>query len=289
MALDNLIPSELMNAYVITQLQKEQVAANAISNDYASLVANFGDSVKIPSLESLTASDYTKNSSLTYGTLDSAGTILSINQQKYIANSVDFIDNAQAIANITQTVMDETSYALSLAADTYLLQTVFTNGAGIVGGSTTRALGTSTSAISVSADASGVLNYVGRVAQRMDENDVPQAGRWIIVPPWFHNYLVQNKVIDTRGTANDETFANGRVGRVLGFDIRVSNNLTNATAAASHIYAGIRKSVEFADKLINMEIRPLETKFGYGVRGLYVFGAVVSRADTLVKGYITQA
>jgi len=288
MALDNLIPSELMNAYVITQLQKEQVAANVISNDYATLVSNYGDSVKIPSLEALTASDYTKNSTLTYGTLDSAGTILQINQQKYIANSVDFIDDDQAISNITQTVMDETSYSLALTADTYLLQTTFSAGAGIIGGTGTRALGTASTPITVNSAASGVLDYVGRVAQRMDEGDVPQMGRWLVVPPWFHNYLVQNKVIDTRGTANDETFANGKVGRVLGFDIRVSNNLTNASASGSHIYAGIRKSVEFADKLINMEIRQLETKFGYGVRGLYVFGAVVARGDTLVKGIVSQ-
>lgn len=288
-SLDNLIPSSVLGELIYTNLRKVTVAADVCNRYAQGLVAQYGDSVKIPSLSSVASAAYTKNTAISYGSADSASTILQLNQQKYFATNIDMIDNSRAMGNIAGIIMNDGVAALKEDADTYILQTVMSNGAAIVGGSTTRALGTTSVPVSVNADASGVLAYVGRVAQRLDEANVPQDGRWMIAPPWFHNYMVQNKLIDTRGTSNDEVYTNGRVGKVLGFDVRVSANVTNATAAGSHIYAGIAPSVEFADILVNAEMRELEQYFGIGVRALYVYGGVVSRGDTLLKGVISQA
>lgn len=82
-SLANVIPSEVMGELIIVDLRKQLVAAD-VCNGYAQgLINNYGDSVKIPSLQSQTASDYDKDSTLTYGSVDSASVILQVNQQKY--------------------------------------------------------------------------------------------------------------------------------------------------------------------------------------------------------------
>ena len=289
MALNNLIPAEVMGALIYTNLRKVRVAAD-VCNSYAQgLISSYGDSVKIPSVSSVTASAYTKNAAISYGSVDSASVILQLNQQQYFAKNIDMIDENRSIGAVAGIVFSDGVSALKESADQYILQTVMSNGAGVIGGTSARALGTTATPINVSAAASGVLDYVGRVAQRMDEGSVPQEGRWMIVPPWFHNYMVQNKLTDLRGLSNDQVYTNGRVGQIMGYDVRVSANLTNATAAGSHIYAGVANSVEFADDLVNAEMRELETYFGIGVRALYVYGGVVARGDTLVKGVISQS
>ena len=288
-SLANTIPSEVMGELIIVDLRKQLVAADVCNNYADGLIQNFGDSVKIPSVQSQSVSDYTKNSTITYGSVDSASVILQVNQQKYFASSIDSIDERQSVGNIAGIVLNDGVAALAEAADSYILQTTMSNGAGIKGGSGNSALGTSTTPLSVSANTSGVLNFFGRMMQRMDESNVPQAGRWAIIPPWMHSYVVQNKLVDARGVANDEAYSNGKIGRILGFDLRVSSNATNATTGTkSEVFAGYQQSVEFADNLVNAEIRELETKFGEGVRGLYVYGSVVARANTLLKAVVSQ-
>lgn len=287
-SLKDFIPSELMSAVILTKLRKSLVAGDVVGTDYNGILANYGDSFKIPTFNTSGASDYTKNQTLTYSALDGAGQVLTINQQKYFSYGIDKIDNQQAIANIQNELLTQATLDLSEAADQYLLSGVMPAQAGITGGSTVRALGTSGSAISVAS--SGVMDYVGRYAQRLDEENVPQDGRFMIVPPWMHNYLVVASVLETDGSipAQDQ-YANGRVGRFWGFDIRVSNNGIRPAAAASCVLAGVKSSTQFVDNLIETGIRDLEQTFGYGVRGLYVYGAKVVRTLGLAVGYATQA
>lgn len=291
-SLENFISSEVMSALMIEQLQKVLVAGDVVNTQYAGTISAAGDSVTIPSLQDFDVSDYTKNQTITYGELDSSSVKLSIDQQKYFAKVVDKIDDDRANMNIVPVVANYGAYIMGKAADTYILQTAMSTDAGITGGTGERALGTSSTAVNVYPDTtagSGVLGYVGRLAQRLDENDVPQEDRFLIVPPWFHSYLTINKVLETRGIENQETYSNGRVGRLMGFDVRVSNNLTNASAAKSEIFAGHRTSVAFAGNIVDMSIKDLETKFGIGVRGLYIYGSKVVRANALAKGVITQS
>ena len=291
MSLASLIPSELMNETILFKLRKKLTAVDVISTDYQSLLANYGDSVKIPTIETNGASAYTKDSVISYSGLGATSQILTIDQQQYFAYSVDLINEQQAIVNAANSIFNQASIDLAEAADTYLLQTLFPGGAGVIAGSTVRKLGATGDAVPIYADvaASGAIDYLGRLSQRLDEEDVPQEDRFAIVPPWFASVLVKEKVLVTASTTAEDAFANGRIGRAYGFDIRTSTNLKNAKTAATEIFAGHRSAVQFAGMLVDSKIFPMETKFGEGIRGLYVYGAKVTRATALAYGVITQS
>ena len=293
MSLANVIPSNVMSALFIEKLNKVLVAGAVCNRNYVGTIANAGDSVKIPSIGEFSVSDHTKNGTLTYAALDSASQVLNINQAKNFSVMVDSIDERQAIANLVPAIVSQGAYQLALASDTYLLQTVMSTGAGVVAGTGLRNLGSSSSPVTVDYDGTSgcsVLAMVNRISKRLNEENVPQEGRWMICPPWFHAQLVQNKVLEvTSNVAGEDAYANGRVGRAFGFDIRVSNNLTNATADASEIFAGTMAAVTFADQLSRIDVRDLETKFGVGVRGLYLYGAKVIQDKALAKAVVTEA
>lgn len=289
-SLEAFIPSEVLTGLVVDKLRKTLVAGDVIM----SLDASGKDSIAIPTLSEGSVSDYTKNSTITYSAADAASQVLYIDQFKSYARGVDKVESDAAMTDVVRKVVDDASYQMAKSADTYLLQTVMSDGAGTTGGTGTRALGTTGTPISVviedSDHSSGVLDYVGRISQRLDEADVPTENRWMICPPWFASYLDINKVLVTDGSVSaDDIYANGRVGRALGFDIRISNNVTNATAAKSEIFAGHIDSVAFADSMADpVQIVDLQTTHGYGVKGLYRFGGKVIQSTALAKGIVTQ-
>jgi len=292
MSLNNFIPADVMGAFILERLEKVLVAGNVVNTDYQGLITQQGDSVKIPSMGDIDTSDYTNNETLSYGNVDSAGQILNIDQAKKFVKQVSLVDSKQAAALIIPEVARRGAFEIAKDVDTYILQTIMPSGALTVGGTGTSALGTSSTPVNVNiseSTTSGVIGYVGRLSQRLDEADVDQEGRFLVCPPWFHNYLVQNKVLETDGSVSaEDAYTNGRVGRVMGFDVRVSNNLTNASAAGSHIFAGTVSSVTFAGNLIDSQVIDLESKFGTGIRGLYIYGAKTVLGEATAFGVISQ-
>lgn len=294
MALSNFIPSELMNEMILSRLRKNLVAVDVVSQDYAPMLSKFGDSVKIPSLTtSAGAQSYTRDSTISYSGVSDSSQILTIDQEKYFAYSIDMVDSQQSAVNIANETAYQAGRDLAEAADAYLLQTLFLAGALTIGGTGTRFLGDSSTAVSIAAantavTASGAINYLGRMSQRLDEADIPADDRWVICPPWFVNYLVQEKVLQAPSVDGEAAYQNGRVGRAYNFDVRTSTNLTNYNAASSHIYAGHKSAVQFAGKMIEARSFPMETKFAEAVRGLYTYGAKVVRGYGLAYGRITQ-
>lgn len=296
--LASMIPSSVMNQFVVAKLNKQLVAGNLVSRDYQSEFVKAGDSYKIPTISATAASDYTLNQTLSYGAIGATSVTLTVDQLKYFTYSVDKVDNKMAAVNAVNAIANQAAYSLAEAADTYLLQTVF-NGGTTSAGSGIRALGVSGTAISIVTEqalvtgslsaAVPVMKYLGRMAQRLDEADVPQSDRILIVPPWFSSYMTAAKIITTY-TDSDANFANGYVGRAYGFDIRVSTNLLNATAAAnSQVFALHKSAVQFVDQVIDSEIKDLETMFGTGIRGLYIYGGKVVQPSAIAVGFVTAA
>lgn len=295
--LASMIPSEVMNQFVVEKLNKQLVAAAVVARDYQSEFVKAGDSYKIPSISATAASSYTLNQTISYGALGATSVVLTVDQMKYFSYSVDKVDNKMAAVNAVNAIANQAAYSLAEAADTYLLQTVFAGGT-TSAGTGARALGVSGTSITIvptQAEVTGslsaavpVMKYLGRMSQRLDEANVPQSDRVLIIPPWFQSYLVAAKIITTY-TSTDGNFDNGMVGKAYGFDIRVSTNLARATAAAdSQVFALHKSAVQFVDQVVDSEIKDLESMFGTGVRGLYIYGAKLVQPTAVCVGSVTQ-
>ena len=84
---------------------------------------------------------------------------------------------------------------------------------------------------------------------KLDEANVAQAGRYVIVPPWYHGLLLENdKFVRVGASGTSEGLRNGAVGRTLGFDVLVSNNAPLVTGDDYAVMAGYPGAISFAEQ-----------------------------------------
>jgi N4-gp56 family major capsid protein len=261
MAITNMIP-QIWSARLLLALEKSLVfgQSGVINTDFEGDIRADGDRVHIHAFNDLTIGTYTKNSTtISYELLTDARQTLLIDQSKYFAFKVDDVDEAQMRPKIVDAATSRAGYQLAEVADRYL--------AGLYTGITNF---TATSA----ATSANIYQKLVETAVKLDELNVPSAGRFAVVPPWVAGLLLQNA---TFLAASAASALNGAIGQVAGMSILVSNNVpTSGTApVVSHIVAGHPMGWTFAQQIADVEGIRLEGSFADGVRGLHLYGAKV--------------
>jgi len=285
MGLENFIPT-IWSAKLFVRLRKALVAASVVNNDYEGEITAFGDRVKINELGPVTISDYAKYGTLTWQELTSAQKELIIDQAKTFSFKVDDIDKVQQNPKLMNAAMDEAAYGIADENDQYVLSLY-----PYAGITNTTNMGSSGSPISVSSgNIIATLSYAGRY---MSENDVPEANRFAIIPPWVHQKLLLSEVGGISATAVPKTFdsgalTSGYVGDALGFKLLVSNNVQSSASNVSAIMCLNRTAISYAGQIAQVKAVDLQDSFGQGIKGLYVYGAKVVRPSALAVLHLTE-
>lgn len=275
MTLDNFIP-EIWAAQVFEDFQKATILGGLCNRDYEGEIRNGGDTVKITAIGPVTINTYTKNStsSLTRQTLSDAQTQLVIDQVKYFDFSIDDVDAAQANVSVMSNAMKHAAQAMALNVDNY------------VGALYTQAGASTYQSITVASTDYAVLTMFGRCNQLLSEMDCPNQGRFMVISPFVEAQMVKQNVYLTQGQ-NPGLFTNGYLGRYMGFDIYVSNNLQTGSThtAASPVHecmAGTRDAITLAYQVNKVEAYRPEGAFSDAVKGLLLYGAKVIQPKALV-------
>lgn len=275
MAINNFIPA-VWSAQLLTALQKSLVYANLCNRDYEGEIREYGDQVKINSLGDVSVGQYTKNSDISAAqTLTDAQRILEINQSWYFNFQVDDVDKAQQKPKVMQEAMKNAAYALADKADQYVAG-LYTE----IAATNTMGSDASPISIAVAAGQSTAAAYEKLVdlAVKLDEANVPKAGRWVVLPPWYHGILLKDSRFISAGTLKtDEVLANGFVGRAAGFDIYTSNNVPNTSNALYKVISGYSGAWSYAEQIADVEAYRPERRFADAVKGLHLYGAKVTR------------
>lgn len=274
MAITNFIP-EVWAAELLSSLKKSLVfgGPQVANRDYEGEVANYGDTVHITSISRPTISDYTKNSTvITPENLTDAGRALVIDQSKMFAFEVDDIDLRQSRngGGLMSEAAQESAYGLADVADQYVA-TLFADA------QSANKIGT----VSVTSSALAVSQLI-ELKVRLDKANVPQQGRYVIVPPWYHGLLLGSDLfvrVDASGTS--EALRNGHVGRAFGFDVFMSNNVVIETGDDYRVSAGVRSAITFADQIAKVEAYRPESAFSDALKGLHLYGAKLTRPDAI--------
>lgn len=288
MALNNFKPT-IWSAKLFTRLQKNLVFGNLVNRDYEGEISGYGDTVKINEIGDVTVSNYSSGATLSWQTLTDAQKILLIDQSKYFAFSIDDVDAAQMNPKVMNAAMQAASYAVADTVDQFI--SGLYAGAGIT---SSTYLGTATAPLQVSTG--NILLDISYVQRYMDENNVPTQDRFMVIPPWFHQKLLLTEVGGISASAepkvfSDETLVNGYIGQVMGFNLMLSNNVTNAGTAASVISAVMafnKSAISYAGQISKIEAVKRESTFDEGVKGLYVYGAKVVRPAALATLYVNE-
>ena len=274
MAITNI--PEVWSPVVLEALRKTLVYNRMFNADYQGDV-RFGNQVSILSLAPVTVNDYTRYDDITYQAPDDSAQILPIDQEAYYACTVDDLDSLQSNADLLGALARDAVYQMANKIDGYLAG-LLNAGAGIVSG-----LGTSGTPLSISSD--DVKALVLTIGRKLDEANVSRMGRAIAVPPWFVEKMVLAG-IDIQSN-NDEIVSNGYVGRMLGFDILMSNNAPVTTGKYS-IIAGTNIGATMAMQLNRAETLRLPNTFADAIRGLACYGGKITRPATIAKAIVTE-
>jgi hypothetical protein len=275
MSLENFIP-EIWSARLLANLHMALVYGQegVINRDYEGEIQNAGDTVRINSIGAVTVSDYTKNTNISDPEdLSDNQRALLIDKQKYFNFQVDDVDKVQQTPKVMDEAMMEAGFALAKVADTVIASKyVDADGGNLIG----------SDGSPITITPATAYDYLVDLGVLLTEANVPELGRFVVVPAWFDGMLRKDERFVSFGTAeNVGVRSNGRVGRVSGLDVLVSNNVPNTTATKYKIIAGHRIAWSFAEQITKTEAYRPEKRFADAVKGLHVYGVKVVRPKAL--------
>ena len=285
---------------VLNFFRKASVVEAITNTDYAGEISAYGDSVKIIKEPVISVYDYTRGSDTTQTKLTDQELTLVVDSAKAFKFIVDDIETNMSHVNFKEVASSSAAYALRDSYDAAVIATMFS---GVSSSSPDHVLGAdnATDLAAGTFDGTGNLDIgfgssehdpidvMARMSRLLDEQNVPEEGRWFVASPDFYEQLGQasSKLLSVDFNAGQGSIRNGLVssGKLRGFDMYKSNNIAATTNAAGKCLAGHISSTATAQTIISTEVLRDPSSFGDIVRGLHVYGAKVLRGEALVSAF----
>ena len=285
---------------VFNFFRKASVVEAITNTDYAGEISAFGDSVKIIKEPVISVSSYTRNSDTTETRLTDQELSLVVDQANAFKFIVDDIETNMSHVNFKEVATSSAAYSLKDAYDAAVIAEMF---AGVSSSSPDHIIGSDSATADATlshatnsvdllgSDGTGVdaLDLMARMARLLDDQNIPEEGRWFVAPPSFYEELSQSgsKLLSVDFNAGQGSIRNGLVstGKLRGFDMYKSNNIAATSNASGKVLAGHMSSTATAQTILSTEVLRDPTSFGDIVRGLHVYGANVLRDDALVSAF----
>ena len=278
------------------------VLSEITNNDFEGEIRDQGDKVKIRTVPNITINDYEKGETLASQVPTTTLVELLIDKGKYFQVIVDDVDEVQADLRLMDIFTGDASQQMKIAVDTQVL-------AGVKGGASADNKGTTAGRLSNNIDlgstsgtktakkvtSTDVVSHIVDLGQVLDEQNVPEDGRFLVIPAWFASRIKQSDLKDASITGDQMTpLRNGRLGMIDRFTLYVSNLLptdsssvagegSDSSVTGTTVYAGTKDAITFASQFTRMETLRSTSTFGQIVRGLNVYGFKVIKPEALVE------
>ena len=285
---------------VLNFFRKASVVEAITNTDYAGELTAFGDSVKIVTEPSITVYQYERGADVTQTKLTDAETTLVVDTANAFKFKVDDIEANMSHVNWREVASSSAAYALKDAFDEGVIAVMF---AGVSSSSPNHILGSDNATdlaagtydgtgnldIGFAASEHDPLDVLSRMARLLDEQSIPEEGRWFLAGPDFYEVLAStsSKLLSVDYNAGQGSIRNGLVssGKLRGFNMYKTNNIASTTNAAGKCIAGHMSACATAQTITSTEVIRDPDSFGDIVRGLHVYGAKVLRDDALVSAF----
>jgi len=277
---------EIWSTKMIEKFYEATVLAAISNTDYEGEIKTHGDKIIMRQRPTITIRNYESNQELVVDRPSAASLEMLIDQGKYFNLHLDDVMKIQTDIDLMNQWSADASEQMKIVIDTDVL-------VHLVNGATARNRGTGAGRISqninlgvaatpVTITRTNVVDYLILMGQVLDEQNIPETGRWIVLPAWASSLLKRSDLRDASLTGDGTSvLRNGRLGMIDRFTIYGSNLLpTSATDGvggndadgATYIYAGHKNALTFASQMTEMEVMRSERTFGNLMRGLQVYG-----------------
>ena len=273
MAITNFQRS-VWSARIVSLLYRRSVYLGMSNRDYEADVPGAKE-VKIGSVGDVSVNDY-DGTDITIQALTDSQKTLPLDQKKYFAFNLDDVERAQSSAPIMEAAVSNATQSMAVEIDDYL-QDIFDDAAGARTFTDTTTFATMTEVDKIMIGIEGMKNIILGQDHTLAPGDLRCA-----IPPQIWNRW--ERVLTAAGyDFGDDTLENGFGGRVAGINFFVTTaiNKSNSDANWDCPVTVRRQPVTTAVQLQEIEAMRMEKKFADLIRGLYIFGSLVVRPDSL--------
>ena len=271
---------QVWSGKLVEKLYISTVFAEISNTDYEGEIKNKGDTVEIRTTPSITINDYVVGGGLTYEKPTSDKVELHIDKAKYFAFEVNDVDEYQSDIQLMDDWSDDAGQQMKIAIDAVILGDVYADvaaeNAGATAGVDSASYNMGATGAPLAVDKTNVLDIIVDAGSVLDEQNVPDTDRWIVLPTWMAGMLKKSDLRDA-SIMGDATsvFRNGKLGTLDRFTVYKSNNMAktvDGTDTVTNAMFGHKKALTFASQMTKMEQVDNPSDFGQLVRGLNVFG-----------------
>lgn len=267
----NFVP-EVWSKKLQAKYYKNTVLGAICNHDWEGEIKGQGNKVIIRQRPTVAVNDY-DGSDIVYGDLETGKLELMIDKAKSYAFKVDDIAAVQSDIKLINEATDDATQNMKIAIDADVLGSIYADipAQNII----------NTAAGNITKDT--ILDYLVDMGTILDEQDVPETGRWLVLPPKFCGMIKKSDLKDASLTGDGTSvMRNGRLGMIDRFTIYSSNNIAVVNDAGTNkhmIMAGTKDFCSFASQFVKTETLRLEKQFGDAIRGLNVYGYKVTKPE----------
>lgn len=287
--------------------------ADICNRNWEGDVKNIGDKVIINNIPTLTINDYVVGGNLNYQTPAPNIVELALDRGKYFSFNVNDVMEYQSKPNLMEVFGNDAAQQMRIVIDSTCIYRTFNQGSASNRGATAGVksgaynLGTEADPVvlnSTEGDANNILTKILQMAAVLDEQNVPDSDRWLLLPPRLRMLLMGTRLAQANTMGDDRSMVrNGMIGMIDRFKVYVTNNLptiaaggtvwisgdgseqtitaTTDTLARVAVIAGHTSAISFASQMTKTEQLRNPTDFGDLVRGLNIFGTKVTKPEAL--------
>lgn len=277
------------------------------NTDWQGDITGMGDTVIINTIPTINIYSYSVGQSLNYDVPAPSTITLTISHGKYFGVNVNNVLELQAKPKLMDMFTNDASMQMKIQIDKDVLYTNFNQGAAANQGATAGAisaaynLGVDTAPITLTG--ANILQSITALSSVLDENNVPETDRWLIITPTERQILMQSNLAQAQFMGDASSILrNGKIGMIDRFTVYVSNLVPrgaagktwynpntasdSATGAGSNlkrhaVIAGHKSAITFASQIAKVESLQNPNDFGTLVRGLNVYGTQVTQPNGL--------
>ena len=286
---------EIWSGKILVKFYASTCLPEVTNSDWEGEVKAMGDKVYIRTVPDVTIRDYLKGQTLTLETPESAPVTLVVDKAKYFAVAVDDIDKAQVDVKLMDMYTSDAANKMKITIEKRGVGAVYADVVAADRGPTASGeaagINLGTEAAPVSVTAANAIDKLMDANLALDEQNVPDEGRFAIIPPWYARHLKSSDLKDAALTGDGQsTLRNGKVGRIDRLSIYVNNNLAKITAGGNkwHVLVGTRDGISWASQITDVESLRAQTTFGTILRGLNVYGFKVTKGSALVDLVVSR-
>ncbi len=291
----NLTP-EIWSGKTLVKFYTATVFADISNTDYEGEIKDAGDTVHIRTIPDITINDYFIGQDLKYERPETPIVDLLIDKGKSYALAINDVEKLQSDIAYVEKWTDDAGEQLAIAIDKGILADIYPDAAAANSGSTagkvSGELDMGATGAPVNLDKTNILDYIVDMGTVLDENDIPQTQRWVVLTALFCGMIKKSDLKDA-SLAGDGTsiMRNGRMGAIDRFTLYSSNQVATTVEGAKTAYNcifGHPAALTFASQLVKNETLKNPWDFGDLLRGLQVYGYKVIKDQAMGHFYAVK-